>query len=319
MTTAPKPLPPHGTYARANGCPGYRPPCHCEPCTTTRRAKKKQERVNRQLGRTAHCDPTAARQRLDELRQTMGWNDIAKAVDTSAAHLREIANGRVPRIKKTTHSKIMAVRPTPTGGLYVDATGTIRRLRALQAIGHSLDTLAAACGTHKSRIQPLVQGRPRLRQKVAERVKHAYETLARQPGTSARPRNRAAAEGWAPPGAWDDDTIDDPAALPEWTGHCGTDRGYWTHRQQKLPMCDRCQNAHDAWLTEHAHLGGLQRNQLQFAARAAASTREADLAADGRELMRFGASYEQAAERLGVTRQHLQQALIRHPEQQLAA
>jgi predicted DNA-binding protein (UPF0251 family) len=27
-----------------------------------------------------------------------------------------------------------------------------------------------------------------------------------------------------------------------------------------------------------------------------------------------GLDYEQAAERLGVTRQHLQQALVRHPE-----
>lgn len=47
---------------------------------------------------------------------------------------------------------------------------------------------------------------------------------------------------------------------------------------------------------------------------AAAASREADLAHDGRELLRHGADTEQAAERLGVTRNHLQQALLRHPD-----
>jgi predicted DNA-binding protein (UPF0251 family) len=55
-------------------------------------------------------------------------------------------------------------------------------------------------------------------------------------------------------------------------------------------------------------------NQERFRARAAATTREADLAHDARELMRVcGLTTEQAAERLDVTRPHLHQALKRHP------
>ena len=125
--------------------------------------------------------------------------------------------------------------------------------------------------------------------------------------------------GWAPPGAWDDDQIDDPQAHPEWTGECGTDRGYWVHRRQQLPMCTRCETAHEKWLTEHADLAPQARNQLQFAARISASSREADLATDARELLRLGVGIEQAAERHGVTRNHLQQALLRHPNTEKAA
>lgn len=319
MTTA-RELPPHGTYARANGSPGYRPSCNCDLCTPIRRSRKKHDRVNRQLGRAAYCDSTAARQRISELRKTMGCTDIAAAVNTSAAHIREIASGRQTRIRRTTHNKIMSVRPSRTGGLYIDATGTVRRLRALQAIGHTIDTIAAATKTHKSRIQPLIQGQPRLRQKVADRVKQAYEALAKQPGTAARPRNRAAAEGWAPPGAWDEDTIDDPNAHAEWTGYCGTDRGWWIHRLERLPMCPPCEAAHDEWKAAHQHLEPTEYMAVIGTARGSAFSREAGLADDARELMRIsGLSVEHAAERLGVTKGHLQQAMRRHPEYEAAA
>ncbi|MEU6365715.1 hypothetical protein ABZ876_08160 [Streptomyces sp. NPDC046931] len=43
-------------------------------------------------------------------------------------------------------------------------------------------------------------------------------------------------------------------------------------------------------------------------------TRGETLAADARELFGYGVSVKQAADRLGVTKQHLQQALLRHPE-----
>jgi DNA-binding phage protein len=55
-------------------------------------------------------------------------------------------------------------------------------------------------------------------------------------------------------------------------------------------------------------------NQERFRARASATTREADLAHDARELLRLDVGIEQVAERLGVTRNHLQQALLRNPE-----
>jgi hypothetical protein len=319
VTTAVKPLPPHGTYARANGCPGYREPCKCQPCLDTRRAAKKRERVNRQLGRPAHRDAAQARARLLELNKVMGWEDIAAAVDSSGSHLREIASGRLLRIKHTTHAKIMAVRPEPTGGQFIDATGSIRRVRALHAIGHTALVIADAAQTHRSRILPLLDGYPRLRRSLAIRIESAYSQLAERPGDNARARNRSQRERWAPPICWNDDTIDDPNAHPDWTGHCGTDRGWWLHSLEEIPVCQPCETAHEQWKAERAHLTGKQRWAELARARGAARTREADLAADARELMRYGASHEQAADRLGVSTSHLHQALKRHPQTERTA
>ncbi|WP_405888806.1 hypothetical protein OG762_36560 [Streptomyces sp. NBC_01136] len=313
MTTA-RPLPPHGTYARANGSRGYRKPCKCEPCLVERRRYKKHDRASRQLGRPGHVDAKQARERLLLLNQTTGWNDLATAFGGSAANLRDIAFGRRTRIKRTTHNKIMTLKAAPSGGQYIDATGSRRRLQALQAIGHTTYTIADATRAGRTLIVPILDGRPLVRRVLAERIADAYSVLSQTPGHAPRSRNRAVLNGWAPPAAWDDERLDDPQAHPDWTGHCGTDRGYWMHKRQQLPMCTRCETAHEEWLDRHADLTVQQLNQERFRARAAATTREADLAHDARELMRVsGLTTEQAAERLDVTRPHLHQALKRHP------
>lgn len=314
-----RPVPDHGTYARANGSPGYREPCKCDPCLAARSKKKKAERLNRQLNRPARLDASLAARRLRQLNKSMGWKDLAAALGTSGSHIRAIASGRIPIIATSTHIKIMRVEQSSSGGQYIDATGSIRRIRALIAIGHSLESIAAAAGTYSTRIQPLAVGHPRLRRFLADRIKVAYQQLSEEHGSNTRGRNRAVANGWPPPAAWDDERIDDPSAAPEWTGFCGTDRGYWTHKLQKLPMCPPCAAAHQQWIDDHADVDPVVRNQRMFAARAAAGTRGADLAHDGRELMRLGCDYEQAAARLGVTRQHLQQELQRHPAPAAAA
>ncbi|WP_329123945.1 hypothetical protein [Streptomyces sp. NBC_01353] len=46
-------------------------------------------------------------------------------------------------------------------------------------------------------------------------IRAAYEALSMRTGTSAKTRLRAQRSGWAPPLAWDDDTIDDPHGVPQ--------------------------------------------------------------------------------------------------------
>ncbi|NUL14556.1 hypothetical protein [Streptomyces lunaelactis] len=232
--------------------------------------------------------------------------------------------GRPPsvRMRKQYVDQLLTVRAEDVATGSVAAIGSHRRIQALMAKGWTQLSLGSHIGCHPRYVTHLMR-RAVVFGTTAAAVAAAYDQLwNRDPlqhgvplGPSNWVRNYARKEGWAPPGAWDDETIDDPQAHPDWTGHCGTDRGYWMHRRQSLPMCDRCETAHAAWLAEHEHLGGQARNKRMFAARAAASTHEADIATDGRELMRVsGLSYDLAAERLGVTKQHLQQALIRHPE-----
>jgi hypothetical protein len=45
-------------------------------------------------------------------------------------------------------------------------------------------------------------------------IARVYDALWNQPGPSDKGRRRAAKLGYAPPVAWDDETIDDPAAVP---------------------------------------------------------------------------------------------------------
>ncbi|MEU8902134.1 hypothetical protein [Streptomyces mirabilis] len=313
-----KTLPAHGTYARGNGAPGYRKPCPCEPCHRAMRRGRKQRKVNRQLGQPALVDATPGRERLNLLQRTMTWAQICAATGCESHNLQFIADGRRNKIRRVTLNKILAVQPeAPAPGKYVDSTGIRRRIQALRAIGWSARIIADKADSAEVRIQLICSGeQPTVRHFLAVKILKVFVELHQTPapaGRSAtRAKNHALANGWAPPAAWDD--IDDPNAVPDWTGRCGTDRGYWMHNRQQLPMCQRCKEAHEAWLDQHAHLSMQELNQERFRARAAATTREADLAHDARELMRVcGLTTEQAAERLEVTRPHLHQALKRHP------
>jgi hypothetical protein len=314
-----RPIPPHGTYARANGSPGYRKACGCEPCLTARRRHKKHNTVMRQLGRPAKVDATQARQRLLLLHQTTGWNDLAVAVGGSASNLRDIAFGRRNPIRRTTHDKIMAVSVEPSGGQYIDAAGSRRRIQALRAIGWSCRVIAERAATSEARVQLIANGQLTIRHGLANKIRNAYVILAAKPApvdrNTARVRACAARNEWAPPGAWNDDEIDDPNAHPDWTGHCGTDRGWWTHTTEGIPVCGRCQTAHTTWLADRKQLAPAERFRQLALAKGAASQRGANIAADARELMRIsGLSYEQVSERLGVSTNHIQQELLRHPE-----
>ncbi len=321
MTTAVKSLPPHGTYARGNGAPGYREPCKCDPCYKAMRRGRKKYTVNRNLGRPGLIDATSARQRLNQLTRTMTWGQICDATGCEPRNLQLIADGRRTQIRRGTHDRIMAVTAQPPApGKYVDSTGLCRRLRALRAIGWSAQILAEKASSAEVRIQLICSGtQPTVRQVLAEKILKLYAELSQTPapaGRSAtRAKNHAAANGWAPPAAWDDDRIDDPEAHPEWTGACGTDHGWWMHKVNELPPCPRCDEAHAAWIAERKHLPANERVRQLCYAKGAASQRGATLAADARELMRItGQDVEQIATRLGVTKAHLYQELLRHPE-----
>lgn len=103
------------------------------------------------------------------------------------------------------------------GPLTVDATGTRRRLRALACNGWTNDLLAARLGVSGSAVRAWTYNE-RVRRSTVARVAALYDQLWDQPGASSRTAARAARAGWAPPLAWDDDTIDDPASRPD-RGH----------------------------------------------------------------------------------------------------
>lgn len=113
--------------------------------------------------------------------------------------------------------------------LLVDATGTVRRMRALAAIGWSPAALAPHLNTSPARVQGIRGGyHPTVTRETATRVAAVYDQLSGTPGPSASTRGWATRYGWAPPPLWDGLNIDDPAAQPH-TDTPTADRGPLVH------------------------------------------------------------------------------------------
>jgi hypothetical protein len=218
VTTTAKPLPPHGTTARAYGSPGRRARCHCQPCRTARNRHQKQMRVNRELGRSSFTSPAKAQAHLIELHRTMSWDTLTEATGVHFSNLVAIFHGQRKKIRHETEAKILAAKP-PTkgdGGQYIDVTGSMRRLQALSCIGHSYATLAEAADTAPNRIMSIANGRqPTIRRDLAERIAAVYQQLAFSPSPvnkyTKRTRNVARSKGWHDPLWWEDmGGLDDP-------------------------------------------------------------------------------------------------------------
>lgn len=216
-----KPLPPHGTYARANGSPGRRAACLCTPCHDKWLRTRKRYHVNRQLGRPAQVDAAPARQHLEHLRKTMTWAQIADASQVEARTLQLVGAGRQQVIRRGTLARIKAVSPVPASapGHYLDATGFRRRLQALRVLGYSAKELAKIIGTAETRIHLICSGtQPTVRLFLATRIIAAYDNLSTVPAPEGRSstmaRRCAEANGWLGPAWWDKGELDDPNFTP---------------------------------------------------------------------------------------------------------
>ena len=130
---------------------------------------------------------------------------------------------------------------------WTDPTGTVRRLQALAAEGWTLADLADLLGVTRSGVHMLRSDPPaRMLTATAERVRAVYEQLGPPDLTPARrvARARALRRGWAPPLAWDDDDLDNPAATPHVDDiRHGTRSGYVTHRARGEDACGACLEA----------------------------------------------------------------------------
>lgn len=129
------------------------------------------------------------------------------------------------QIRAATARKILAVKLTRP----VTAAGLTRRVRALSAMGWAVATIAQTAGVSPETVKAWRRGdvpgagpTP-----SAPALVRAYDVLAmRQPqrhtryerSSVSRVTREAQRHGWAPPLAWDDDTIDDPGAEPQGAG-----------------------------------------------------------------------------------------------------
>lgn len=129
-----------------------------------------------------------------------------------------------------------------------NSIGTARRLRALMAIGYTQGQLAAELGVDQSWVSKLMRNsRGRVNVDTHQRVVELYDRLSMTPGASAQAREKAHRNGWPPPLAWDDDTIDDPDAQPA-----------RRHRQRWVPWDERYHELRDLGYSDLEILGKLK-------------------------------------------------------------
>jgi len=127
------------------------------------------------------------------------------------------------KVRVATAEALLAVKKDaePADHMPVDATGFLRRMRALIARGFPGSFLARRLGMTTANFWSRLE-REQVWAVTARRGRELYDRLWNQDplklGVSAhscnRARNFALAHGWPGPLAWDDETIDDPKARP---------------------------------------------------------------------------------------------------------
>lgn len=230
------------------------------------------EKLRRYYGLSLWVDPAKAREHVAALKSPpyyMTNRRIAQLAGICESNLCQLIRGRrnegrdyapVNEIHRATEAAILGVQPEidpqPGGGGRLSPVGSRRRLQALVALGYPLAVLSQGIewGSGPQPVHRFIRGKSGtqfIMHSTHLRVCALYDKLAYvDPADMGigkvsvdRAKKTAAKWGYAPPFTWDDDTIDDPDAAPEWTGHCGTRQGRAIHKRDGIPMCDACRHA----------------------------------------------------------------------------
>lgn len=215
--------------ARKPGLSGYKiDRCRCAVCT--RASYAYQAKRDKAIGYGTWnplVDAEPARAHLRMLgRAGIGWQRaaiLAGVSNGSVSHLLYGSSGRPPakRCRRQIAEAVMALRPesaTLPDGAKVDATGTQRRMQAMVVDGWSLSEQARRVGRTVQNYSYSLTAR-KVTVRVARDVAELHEALlgvvAAGP-MAARSRRWGRSQGWHPSAAWDDDTINDPEAGPNY-------------------------------------------------------------------------------------------------------
>lgn len=227
----------HGTYA----CYTL-DACRCLPCAAAVTAYENNRRRQNAYGRGDLVDADPVRAHVNALRaQGMGFKRIAQAAGVSNATMTkllyghyapgpggrdgrgELLRGPSKRVTKATARKVLAVGLDLADGRVVPADGSIRRVRALVAIGWSQARIASHLGIGRQNFHLGTGRRAQVTKVTADAVAALYDELSmrlppetnqRERIAASRSRRYAKARGWLPPLALDDERLDDPTYLP---------------------------------------------------------------------------------------------------------
>lgn len=187
--------------------------------------------------------------------------DIAARAGVSKSFVQQHYNGissegePMHHARSQAHDKVMAARFSRSEIKRYPVVGIRRRLRALMALGYTTVHLERLLGRDNQQVSNWTLGRDAKKFFSVDNALNVIEVYEKysttdpltelgEPAFGVRyAQNRARKLGYAPPGCWDADTIDDPDAFPEWTGACGSMTGWRIHAREGIHPCAACHEA----------------------------------------------------------------------------
>lgn len=206
--------------------------CRLPDCVERYNARNRERIRARKAGTyNAFTNAEPVRRHLIRLQQAgMGADSIATAAGVHKQSILEFlrptptqGRGRRQRTTPATAAKILAVTPDNRTNGRINATGTIRRIQALVALGWPVTHIARHAGLANANATEIMQ-RQYVYVATAKTIAATYNQLrTKRPEKNgvtkphvAVAKNRAARQRWAPPKYWDQhpDAIDDPGFEP---------------------------------------------------------------------------------------------------------
>jgi hypothetical protein len=166
------------------------------------------------------------REHVLKLRAAGGtYTSIGQAATTGAMTVHCIANAHRPQVQAEIASRLLAVSEADIHSLRPQPGGTMWRLRALIAMGHTCTRMATATGIPAATLRRIVRGQahtisPELRQTVLELFdawwdKTPPQRTRREKLAAGNARKRAALNDWPTPAGLDEDEPDQPGYQPQ--------------------------------------------------------------------------------------------------------
>ena len=175
------------------------------------------------------------REHVLKLRAVGGsYEAIGHAAGIGAMTVHGIANSRRLQVQADVARSLLAVRQDDVRRLHFSPNGTVWRVRALVAMGHSCTRMASATGIPPAILRRIVRGEavtvtPEVRRVVTELFDAWWDKTppcrTRDEKLAARyARNRAARNNWPCPAGLDEDELDQPGYRPRsgWLPATGT-------------------------------------------------------------------------------------------------
>lgn len=221
----------------------------------TRRARDRRNHYLRKTGRGGLVDPTEMRARIRHWHYLgVTFERMSQRTGLESSLLRkQYRGGHFEQAQWRTEQAVLGAEFTEEDFEYPFAVGTRRRLQALVAKGFTQAFLAETSGWEHTYLNQFTNSRRvRTTPEVKARVLKLWDKLidtdpldVLAPRAVAYARTVARKRNYPPANCWDDDTIDDPEAAPQWTGACGTPEGRAIHRREGIPMCSACRSPRD--------------------------------------------------------------------------